>query len=300
MDISQVTPELQERYERNRLAMMKVKHNSNIAFGLRLAIALLFFFFAIYAVAKNSQREDLHGAEYWYYGMQVGAIQIIFALVVIVLNFWAGMRSKYAGVLLLGFSVGLALYILFRGGIMLSIGNLLLAGSEAAVEVWFLANCMEEERLKREPGYPQFSLNADIEQRYEAPAYVTQARRSEHMDEVETPVWHDETERAAQNAEKLSEDMGLSEMETPRQSPAPQKPAAPQSPAPEIAVEQLGEFAQEAQPGRAEESVSEHSDVVLEDMAREAVSGRKESGQPLPDAEEVRQRLRRMRDEQQK
>ena len=181
-----VSPEMQARFEANRMKKLDLERHMRVFFWLMIGLAAVMFFSTIFAGAVSTRRPDQSGPETFYNAISAGFLQVLLAIVTIVTAFFTSMKYRVPGIIYIGVcGVSLFLILASLNG-ALAAGNVLLLIAGAGLSIWGQMLCAQDYDLQQEPGYPLFSIEAFTPAKYEAPLNViaARARASSTMDTV--------------------------------------------------------------------------------------------------------------------
>lgn len=306
-----LSPEMQARYEANRLQMFKVTQNFHRYFWASLILGAIVFSTAFFAGALSTMDDSQQGAEKFYFAMSAGVFQILLGLANIILGALTAMKKRIPSFILIGLNlIGLIAIALNLNGTFAA-ANLLFLVAGLGLNIWVQLLFNADDLLREEPGYPLFSETASQPAKYEAPLHVLAAKRSGEMEAL--PVSQPEPAPAVQlakqeaspfasvpevilpppvNLSKVTESsLGITDM--PGNTGHAAAPAAPAMPRPEaVQLESLTNTMQ----GDVSALPQVSADAMLADMTAlpSHVNVHGDASQ-LPSADEVRARLAAMK-----
>ena len=177
-----LTPEMQARYEANRLKMFQLKRNFRIYLWAHIILGAAVFGTAFFAGAMSTLDETQHGAEKFYFAMSAGVFQILLGLANIVFGSLASMKKRVLTFVLLGINlIGILMIMLQKNGTFVA-ANMLFLVAGLALNIWIQLSFNTDDLLQEEPGYPLFSETASQPAHYEVPLNVRAARPSGEME----------------------------------------------------------------------------------------------------------------------
>lgn len=287
-----LTQEQERQYEENRL------HKNHIDRGIRLIamgfvlIAVFFYVFSLFATAETSADPNIRGAWKWYYGINAASWNIVFAVCSLVLGIISAARSRVATILLAVLYVGIILWVLLGQRMAMAGGNLSAAIVGLILAVRLYMYLLEDEALREQPGYPLFVARAEHEE-YEPSPVIMRHPESGEMESIGGAA---ATASPKEQPAALSAPVGL-ETESLADAALPvrtQTDSAMERPK-DIALETMRDTALPEAHG-APAPVSPEGILSAMDTGRHSTT---QGGDPsmLPDPDEVRARLAKMRAE---
>ncbi len=291
---------------RNRERVNRTKKNFSILFWTHIIMALLFAVWSFGAAMILGN--NVTGFNKFFEGMNAGAFQLMYSFMTLVIAFLIGSKIRTASYVALGAYGFLTLYTLMHLSAA-AIPNFLISIIGIGMNIWALMNHNELDKLKQIPGYPAFQDRLNPSE-YVAPAYVTEKKAFDSMDTIGsdgvlTPA-----------APKVA---AMDTVSVPQPAPAPapmpqERPAefampqggamVQQPPRPNASImdfrEEFSELAATAAAAQQAADFTEQavqSEAMLEDMTP-ATHHPQYAPHPemLDSPEEVRERLKRMRD----
>ena len=173
-----MSPEMQARFESNRLKKLELERRMKLFFWLMIGLAAIMFCSSMMAGAISTRRPGQAGPETFYNAISAGFMQVLLAIATIVTAFFTAMKHRVTGIVYIGLcAVGILLILTGLNG-TLAAANVLLLLVGAGLSVWGQLLCAQDFDLQQEPGYPLFSIEAFTPAKYEAPLNVIAARAS--------------------------------------------------------------------------------------------------------------------------
>lgn len=296
----------EELYEQHRLRMNYLNREYRRLFYIYLIFAGVLFFTTLYASVIVGNDRSIVGTDKFYVSFATGLIQILLAAGVLITGFFVSMKSAAALVIQIAGLVALLTISLLGIG-ALAKANCVFALIGLGFSGYALKLYREYAFLKEQPGFPLFSLRAETPAKYVPPLNVQMNQSGREMDEIQTD---------------LPQQGAGSREDTPLFAEQPLGTALSESMLSDMRSENMTGIAEEhhhvtLNPGLSEEqrsglSVFSEPSLRTADTAMEtlpqlspaAVLADMDSGVPhkavhgaLPDPEEVKVRLRRMKEE---
>lgn len=301
------SPEMQARYEANRLQMFRIKRNFRIYFWAQLFLGVTVFFTSFYAGALSTLNDSQQGPEKFYFAMAAGVFQILLGIANIVLGSLTAMQKRIPSFILLGLNLlGIIMIILSKNGTF-NAANMVFLIAGLGLNGWIQLAFNADDLLQEEPGYPLFSETASQPAKYEVPLHVRAAKPSGEMEGLPTAAPAVQLQKqepspfAAVPEVKLPEPVRLSKdpesalgiTDMPGSTAHAAAPAAPAMPRPEdVQLEGLTHTMQ----GNVAALPQVSADAMLADMtalpSHVNVHG---DASKLPSPDEVRARLAAMK-----
>ena len=181
-----VSPEMQARFEANRMKKLELERRMRIFFWLMIGLAAVMFCSSLFAGAVSTRRPDQSGPETFYNAISAGFLQVLLAIITIATAFFTSMKHRVPGIVYIGVCALCLILILTSLNGSLAAANVLLLIVGAGLSVWGQMLCAQDYDLQQEPGYPLFSIEAFMPAKYEAPLNViaAKAKASSAMDTV--------------------------------------------------------------------------------------------------------------------
>lgn len=284
-----VAPEHLQACRSRKTAMEK---RNLMIFWAHIAMAGLLFVISLYTSAIVSSDPTLEGPQKFYVGFTVAFAQILLALATIALGAWAYMMKRLPTYALMGLFIVHIFYTIMASYDYLNYVYILYDAIGLVLNYMRLSLIAEHEWLQKQPGYPYFTEALVRSNEYELPKHITHRRPpSDDMDSVGDVIV---PKTAAPEAPAVPVDITLEDMTAPEirvpevKLPPPvvlhgdagleafSAPAAAEEPKTEPAKEQI---------------LVPSADAVLADMT---VPQERGAVGPLPDPEDVKERLRQM------
>ena len=289
-----LTTEQERQYEENRLKKNQIDRTIRLCgFGFVL-IAGAFFVFSMFASAKASSDPNVHHGWKWYYGMNAAAWNIIFAIGTLVLGLIAAVRSRIASILLGALHIGIVIWVLAGKSMAMGYGNMLLAGAGLLLNFKLYMALIQDGVLREQPGYPLFMPRAEEHAEYEPSPLIMQHPTSQQMDSIGAPVPAKESAAKPQTAPAAVPELQTEALDAAAISAPHVSSEAALSQPTGIALDAMqsgGSTHVPAEPQR------QSAEGILADMNEGGHSSHGGNPEALPDPEEVRARLARMRAE---
>lgn len=293
----------EELYEQHRLRMNHIECAYRRLFFIYLAFAGVLFFLTIYASVVVANDRSIVGTDKFYVSFGTGVIQILLAVGVLVTGFFISMKSATALVIQISGLVALMVISLMGIGALAKV-NVFLALVGLGLAWYALRLYREYAYLKQQPGFPLFSLRAETPAEYVPPLNVRESKPSGEMEDIalsspcaQQPAEHTMSEERGILSEN-TENILLAEMEHGGMGLRGQQPHPMCSNTASEIAHTLSQFEESSQKPQAQ---TEH---ILPQISPEAMLSDMDSGVrhetvhgALPDPEEVKLRLRRMKDE---
>ncbi len=283
-----VAPEHLQACRSRKTAMEK---RNLMIFWAHIAMAGLLFVITLYLSATVSSDSAYMGAAKFYVAFTISFAQILLALATIGLGAWAYMMKRIPTYTLMGLFVAHIFYTIMAPYDYFNYVYFLYDGIGLVLNYMRLSLIGEHEWLQKQPGYPYFSEALVRSNEYELPKHITHRRPpSDDMDSIGDVA----AAKTALPQLTPSEDTELADMTVPEIRVPEVKLPPPVVLHGDAGLEAFGAPAAAAEP--ATESVQEDTlvpsaDAVLADMT---VPEQRAAGGPLPDPEDVKERLRQM------
>ena len=181
-----MSPEMQARFESNRLKKLELERRMKLFFWLMIGLAAVMFCTSMMAGALSTRRPSQSGPETFYNAISAGFMQVLLAIITIVTAFFTAMKHRVPGIVYIGLcALGIILILTSLNGTFAA-ANVLLLIVGAGMSFWGQLLCAQDYELQQEPGYPLFSVEAFTPAKYEAPLNViaAKARASSAMETV--------------------------------------------------------------------------------------------------------------------
>lgn len=262
-------------------------------FWAHIAMAGLLFVISLYTSAIVSSDPTLEGPQKFYVGFTVAFAQILLAFATVALGAWAHMMKRIPTYALMGLFIVHIFYTIMAPYDYLNYVYFLYDGIGLVLNYMRLSLISEHEWLQKQPGYPYFTEALVRSNEYELPKHIAHRRPpSDDMDSIgdaAAPDTKTALPELSPSEDSVLADMTVPEIRVPEVKLPP--PVVLHGDAgleafavPEPATESAPEAAQTDTPVL-------FADAVLVDMT---VPEQRAAGGPLPDPEDVKERLRQM------
>lgn len=184
-----VSPQMQAQYDANRLRMNRLNANFRKYMWGMLALGATIFCSSLFAGALSTLKANEEGPWIFYTAMSAGVYQVLLGLATILFGWMTSAKKRVPSFILLGiYALGMMM-ILFRQNGTFAAANIFFLLTGIGLNVWAQMLFNEDDALKEQPGYPLFSVEADVRAHYEVPLNVAarRAEASENMAAVGTP-----------------------------------------------------------------------------------------------------------------
>lgn len=185
-----VSPKMQAQYDANRLRMNKLNANFRKYMWIMLGLGATIFCSAFFAGAMSTLKANEEGPWIFYSAMSAGVFQVLLGLTTIVLGWMASAKKRVPSLILLGIYAFGMLMILLRQNGTFATANIFFLLVGIGLNIWAQMLFNEDALLKEQPGYPLFSVEADVRAHYEVPLHVAvrRAEASSDMAAVGSPA----------------------------------------------------------------------------------------------------------------
>lgn len=185
-----VSPQMQAQYDECRLRMNKLNGSFRKYMWIMVGLGATIFCSAFFAGALSTLKANEQGPWIFYTAMSAGVFQVLLGLATIALGWMASAKKRIPSLILLGiYALGMLMILLQQNGTF-STANIFFLLTGIGINVWAQMLFNEDDALKEQPGYPLFSVEADVRAHYEVPLHVAarRAEASENMATVGTPA----------------------------------------------------------------------------------------------------------------
>lgn len=282
--------------QEHRIEMLTIDRRFRLIFWGHVVLTAVFVVMVFLTGVTETKKHE--GAAIWYYSMESGILEMVFAVITLVLGIVASAKNRIASTILLAF-FGLLIILSFAHvPVTLSIGNVIPGTLGLALTGWQQYQFMRIEALSQYPGYPLFS-EASEPAHYDSLYHVSRKQPQEDaMDRVgDLESGRRFSGSRPTGGDVTAESLGITDSPL-GTAHAPQ--GAPLQKAEGVALDTMGETAAS---GRAEAKPAAHAEVLLDDMSAEGSAKAKQYAPDeaaLPTPEEVRARLAAMKQAQKK
>ncbi len=279
-----------------RIKKATLEKNYHRIFYICLGIAALLFGMSMFMSALVGRDPDVKDADKFSLGLALAGMEIFAAIAILGLSVWIYVKKRTPIYLLMLFCL---LHIVFSIIVLASYQNMLflhlvIDGVGLFLSFRSLHLLNEYEWLKKQPGYPGFSEALIGSNEYELPAYVKRSVGTNRHEAMAQFVKHGAAMQptAPQTDIMASVDGSLTEITDGEQS----RVLAPAEPLTSVSLPTESLASPTVTQGRADPTcLTPSTDAILSDMTvpeNAPVRG------PLPDPEDVKHRLRLMKEQQ--
>lgn len=282
--------------QEHRIEMLTIDRRFRLIFWGHVALTAVFVVLIFLMGVTETKKHE--GAAIWYYSMESGILEMVFAVFTLVLGIISSAKNRIASTILLAFFGLLIILSLAHIPETLNTGNAVPGVLGLALTGWQQYQFLRMEALSQYPGYPLFS-EASEPAHYDSLYHVSRKRTQEDaMDRVgDLESGRRFSGSRPTGGDVTAESLGITDSPL-GSAHAPQ--GAPLQKAEGVALDTMGETAAS---GRAEVHPAAHADVLLDDMSAEGSAKAKQYAPDetaLPTPEEVRARLAAMKQAQKK